>query len=362
VAAEITNLPPTLAASLDVAALPSRIQRGKPMATHRGDQYKWKNLPRFDPSKAPKTKWLWENFIPERSITFIVGDAGSYKSTLLLTLCKAISQGECFLGRRTKRRRVLYLDNENPLGVLAERDKAMNLGMETNENLIVWSIYDKVPVPRIGSHALREIVRKSVAEGRKLLIVLDHWTTFLKPGEGGETTGQTTPILQELRILCALGATVVVLAHTVKYDRTTFYGGADIRDKADAMHTFVLEKQSGREIIHVDSFLKRHGGRRRFSIEPIVEKKHGKTFIAGFHVVKGRKQERKIQIEKMRGLIKRNPSASQRELAVLVGNTLGIGRNKAERLLNRYTGKFWKVHDGLNRKKTYVLLKRGEDS
>jgi archaellum biogenesis ATPase FlaH len=332
------------------------------MAKHKENQYKWKNLPRFDPSKAPKTKWLWKNLIPERSITFVVGDAGSYKSTFLLALCKAISRGERFLGRPTKRRRVLYLDNENPLGVLAERDKEMNLELKTNKRFVLWSIYDGVPVPRIDSDALPEIVRKSVAEGYKLLIVLDHWTTFLKPGDGGETTGQTTPIMQELRRLCALGATILVTCHTVKYDNATFYGGADIRDKLDAMHTFVLERESGHEIIHVDSFLKRHGGRRSFSIEPIVEKKHGKTHVTGFRLVKDRKHQRRIQIEKIRGLIRKNPNASQRGLAIFVAKALGIGRNKAERLLNKYTGKFWKTHDGPNRKKTYILLKPEENS
>jgi len=325
------------------------------MTKEEDRQYQWENLPRFDPSEAPQTKWLWEKFIPERSITFVVGDAGSYKSTFLLALCKAISKGESFLGRRTKRRRVLYLDNENPLDVLANRDKAMNLGLETNNSLVLLSIYNKVPVPKIGSHALREIVRKSVADGHKLLIVLDHWTTFLKPGEGGETTGQTTPILQELRSLCALGATIVVLAHTVKYDKTIFYGGADIRDKADAMHTFVLERHSDPEIINVDSILKRHGGRRHFSIQPIIEKNNGDSQVTGFRLVKGRKHERKMRIEKIRGLIKRNPTASQRELASVIAETIGIGRNKAERLLNKYTGKCWDVRSGMNRKKTYVV-------
>jgi RecA-family ATPase len=153
------------------------------------DQLKWKNLPRFHPSKAPKTKWLWENFIPERSITFVVGDAGSFKSTFMLALCTAISRGKPFLGRLTRPRRVLYLDSENPQDVLAARDKAMNLGLETNKCLVLLSIYGRAPVPKIGSPALRQIIRQCAAAGRGPLLVLDHWTTFLKPGDGGERLG-----------------------------------------------------------------------------------------------------------------------------------------------------------------------------
>jgi len=326
------------------------------------DQYKWKNLPRFHPSKAPKTKWLWKNFIPEHSITFIVGDAGTFKSTFLIVLCNAITQKKPFLGRPTIRRRVLYLDNENAQDVLAIRDKAMNLGMEANRGFVLWTMYGRVRVPKIGSHTLRQIVRQSVADGHRPVLVFDHWSTFLKPGEGGETTGQTTPNLQELRRLCALGATVVVVAHTLKYDKTTFYGATDIRDKADAMHTFICGRHSGRVIIHVESFLKRHGGQRRFSFQPVIEKKHGEKFVTGFRLVNdGRKHERRLRIEKLRALIKKHPNASQGRLAVLAKKAIGIGRNKAESLLNKYTGKCWKVREGLNRKKTYALLKRSED-
>ena len=321
------------------------------------NQYKWKNLPRFHPSQASKTKWLWKDFIPERAITFVIGDAGTFKSSFLLALCNAISKGEPFLGLSTRKRRVLYLDNENPQDVLAGRDKAMNLGLETNDRFVLWSIYDGVPVPKIGGHKLRKIVRHSVTEGCRPLIVLDHWTTFLKPGDGGETTGQTTPILQELRRVCAIGATVVVLAHTLKWDKTMFYGGADIKDKTDVMHTFIYERQSDGDIIRVDSVLKRHGGRRSFSIRPIVEKRDGRKQVTGFRFVKdGRKHERRIWMEKMRGLIKKHPNASQRKLAVLAKDRLGIGRNRAEKLLNKYDGRHWKARPGLNRKQTYVLL------
>jgi archaellum biogenesis ATPase FlaH len=329
------------------------------MSQHSEDKHKWKNLPRFDPSDAPETKWLWEKFIPERSIVFLVGDAGTYKSTFLLALCNAISRGKPFLGRATRQRRVLYLDNENGPDVLAGRNKDMNLQLESNARFVLWSVYGKVPLPKIGSHELRKIVRASVKEKERMLIVCDHWATFLKSGDGGETTGQTTPILQEMKRLCAIGATIVVAAHTVKYDKTNFYGGADIRAKVDAMHTFLTEKSSRGQTIHVDSFLKRHGGRRHFSIQPVIEKKDGHRRVTGFRVVKSRKQEQQVRIEKMCRLITKHPEASQRKLATLM-KQFGIGRNNSERLLNKFAGKYWDVRVGENGKKTYVLRKNHE--
>lgn len=319
-------------------------------------QYDWESLPRFDPTAAPETKWLYEDFIPERAITFVVADAGSFKSTFMLALCTAISTGEDFLDRPTKKRRVLYLDNENPPDVLRERNEAMELELEANKRMRIWSMYGGVPLPKLGSPELREIVKASMAESRKPLIVFDHWASFLRPGDGGETTGQTSALLQDMKFLCGLGATIVVLAHTLKYDKTTWYGGADIRAKADAMHTFIREQDPvhpDRTIIRVKCFLKRHGGERTFAIQPII--KDGR--VAGFRSVEDpKKHERKMNIEKLRDLIKKSPEASQRTLANLA-TAIGFGRDEAESLLKQGIGKYWKLRKGEKGKMTYRLLK-----
>src|SRR2546422_8709066 len=105
-------------------------------------------------------------------------------------------------------------------------------------------MYGGVPLPKLGSPDLREIVKKSAEERRKPLIVFDHWASFLKPGDGGETTGQTSALLQELKYLCGLGATVVVLAHTLKYDPTTWYGGADVKAKTEGKDPVLRKKKT----------------------------------------------------------------------------------------------------------------------
>lgn len=170
----------------------------------------WHRLPRFNPAKAPKTNWLVEGLIPERAITLLVGAPGAFKSTFTLLLTDAVSKGEELLDRKTCKRRVLYLDNENPPDVLKARNESMRLEMEANRKLRLWSMYDERPVPKILDKKLREIVKKSVQENKKVLIILDHWSSFLRPGEGGETTGQVTRLLQELKYLCALGATLLL--------------------------------------------------------------------------------------------------------------------------------------------------------
>lgn len=336
------------------------VRRFPRLPTVDGAQFDWENLPCFDPSKAPDTKWLCDGLIPERAITFIVGDAGSYKSTFALALSTAISLCEEFLGRETRKRRVLYLDNENPPDVLRMRNEAMGLGLEKNQRLRLWSMYD-APPPKPGGFELGEIVRRSAAQGRKPLIVFDHWASFLRPGEGGETTGQTSALLQAMKNLCGLGATVLVLAHTKKYDPAMWYGGADILAKADAMHTFVVTPDAlrpGGDIVQVKCFLKRHGGKDSFAFRPVPKNPSVKNSgVARFELVDDPvKVERRRKIEKLRDLIKHNPNLPQRELARLA-MALGLGRDEAEKLLKQGIGKYWEAKPGPKRKLAYVLLR-----
>jgi AAA domain/CHC2 zinc finger len=319
------------------------------------EEYEWAKLPRFDPTKAPKTKWLVEGFIPERAITMLVGAPGAFKSTFTLMLGDAVSKGEEFLDRKTVRRRVLYLDNENPPDVLKARNENMRLEMEANRKLRLWSMYDERPVPKILDTRLRQIVAKSVAEGKKVLIILDHWSSFLRPGEGGETTGQISPLLQELKHLCALGATILLLHHTRKYEKDIEYGGADLRAKCDAIHTLILEQDRtdpNKKVIRVECFLKRHGGNTSFAIRPRVV--NGQ--VVGFESTQDpRVEESRRKRSVLRKLIEKNPRIPQHEI-VKRAQEQGLSRDEAREILSRGVGKYWEIKVGAHGTKRYGLL------
>jgi hypothetical protein len=92
-------------------------------------EFAWENLPRFDPTKAHSTKWLVDELVPEGGITAIIAAPGGYKSSFTLLMADAVSKGKDFLDRKTRRRRVLYVDNENPPDVLKARNESMRLEM-----------------------------------------------------------------------------------------------------------------------------------------------------------------------------------------------------------------------------------------
>lgn len=319
------------------------------------EEYEWTKLPHFDPTKAPKTKWLVDLFIPERGVTMLVGAPGSFKSTLVLQVADAISKGEEFLDRKTRRRRVLYLDNENPPDVLEARNRYMKLEMESNKRLRLWSMYDERPVPKILDRKLRMIVRTSVQQGKKVLIILDHWSSFLRPGEGGETTGQISPLLQELKHLCALGATILLLHHSRKYEKEIEYGGGDLKAKCDAMHTLVVEEDRinpNKKILRVNCFLKRHGGNSSFTIRPQVIDGH----VVGFEYTQDpRAEERKRKRAVLRGIIGKHPHMKQ-HVIIKKAQERGLPRDEAREILRKGVNKYWKVRVSAHGAKKYSLL------
>ena len=71
--------------------------------------------------KLAPINWIWEGIIAHKTVTVIAGDAGSYKTWLILFLAQAIANGETFLGRSTSRNRVIVFDKENSEYMLQQR-------------------------------------------------------------------------------------------------------------------------------------------------------------------------------------------------------------------------------------------------
>jgi hypothetical protein len=323
----------------------------------------WDNLPRFDPTATRKTKWLAHLFIADRTISLVYGPRGSFKSTFFLALAKAVAKGEEFLGMATRKRKILYLDYENPPDVIKNRDKDLHLHLPENRRLVIWDRFgDKLP-PRPGDRKVERFIKHCVRKlHRKPWIILDSWSSLLRPGEGGETTGQIAPLYTFLRRWCDLGATVTVLDHTRKYDRDIIYGGQDKEAKADTIHNFVIHEnkiEPEKPILRIQSWLKRYApqGVGSFAVEvQSFKDEKGEWHISGFRlagdpVVAEKRKNRDI----LRDLIRQNPDKSQRQLARLAAAS-GLGRDKAEKMLKVGIGKYWTVSEGAKGKMSYELL------
>ena len=323
----------------------------------------WNALPRFDPSLVNKTRWLIEGFLVQGGIQLVYGERGSFKSTLFLCAAKAVACEEDFLGMETLLCPVLYLDYENPANVLKDRNESLGLGLPKNLDLIVWDRFGSQPTPRPGDPLLENLVKRFVEQtGMGPWIILDSWASLLKPGEGGETTGQVAPIYAHIRHLCDLGATVTVLDHTRKYLPEIIYGGADKEAKVDTIHNLVVypnELRPENPIVRVESWLKRYApkGVSTFAVKVLSKKdQNNEWHILGLELAEdpqaeGRRQKRQI----LRDLIRRNPSMGQEALAKQAA-TKGLGRDEAIDLLKKGIGKHWEVQKTAHGKFVFRLL------
>lgn len=215
---------------------------------------------------------------------------------------------------------MLYLDYENPGNVIQARCEDLGLDLSSG-NFIIWDRFGNQPPPRPGDPELEEIVKDCVAQtGRGPVIIFDSWSSILEPGEGGELTGQTAAKFLELRKLADMGATIVIIDHSRKYDKKILYGGKDKEAKVDSIHTLMLcEGNFPHPVVVVESWLKRHAP------------KHDGTFVIEVRSEQDRKgnwhireilraenpdvEQKRRNIELLRTIIQANPRAGQEQIA-----------------------------------------------
>ena len=303
-----------------------------------------------------------DSFLAETSIQLIFGEAGTFKTTLCLFCAKAVACGESILGKKTHRRRVIYIDFENPASVIRDRCIDLGLNLPNNPNLVIWDrVLGEPPLP--GSPQLEQLVRQCVSEtGHGPWIIFDSWSSMLRPGDGGESTGQIAPVFARIRKLVDLGATVTILDHSKKYDSGILFGGADKEAKSDTIHNIQIFENQVRPqnpIVSVDSRLKRYSpvGVGAFAFEvKSKQDKTGKWHISDLQLtadpVEAAAQRNR---ELLADLIRQNPESGQEELADIASKS-GLPRDQAIRLLKAGVSKHWVVSRAARGKLCYQVL------
>ena len=92
-------------------------------------------------------EWIWENIIRANTVNIISGDESSGKTTLMINLCKAISDEEEFLGMKTSRQKILYISSE-----MSGRDISMifeKIGLKNRGNVKVLELHEE-PLTMLG--------------------------------------------------------------------------------------------------------------------------------------------------------------------------------------------------------------------
>jgi RecA-family ATPase len=329
----------------------------------------WKGIPKLDLSKIKSSRWVIDLFLAQASTQLIYGSFGTRKTTAMLKAAWAVSQGQDFLGRKTRQRCVLYLDYENPPDVL--KSYCQDLGIDPS--VPAFTIWDRSagPTPLPADEKLEKFVRHcKEATGHHPWIIFDSWTSLLKSGDSGDKIGEATPIFRAIRHLCDIGATCTIIDHTGKSKRKDPIGTSAKMTQMDTSHYFeaqrdettLLNSDSSRTVIRVASFLKRyapkHVGTFSFEVRADVDN-NGRWHLRSLQATKDiavLKMEK--EIEGMKDLIKLNPTKGHEELAVLAAGKHVSGRNRARQLLLDGIGKHWEtMTKGKSHKRVFRVLK-----
>jgi KaiC/GvpD/RAD55 family RecA-like ATPase len=178
-------------------------------------------------------RFIVPDLVPEGGITLLTGDSGHGKTLFATAIAGAIVNGGLFLNRQAERRKVLYLDRENPLSLVKQH--LHDLHIERTSDLIVWGGWCEHPADGPGSVSLLEFAR-----AEKPVLIFDSLIAF-HPGDEQDAS-ETRRYLQRFRDLAAAGATIIVLHHIGKADSAKEYrGSTDIKASVDV--AWLLRKE-----------------------------------------------------------------------------------------------------------------------
>jgi len=178
-------------------------------------------------------EWILEKLIPERAITVLHGPGGIGKTWLGLAIGKAVSENQMLFSLKTKTKPTIYIDYENPLPVLIERVRQMDL-----TKIMFWHLGFDIPPPRLDSdnwQLFKELPQDS-------FLIFDS----LRSSQNGDenSSRDIALVMGRLKELREQGRTILLYHHTSKADERMFRGSMAITDLAD--HVLSLYKVNQR--------------------------------------------------------------------------------------------------------------------
>lgn len=289
-----------------------------------------------------KLRWLVKGVFPESELILITGLPGSFKSFLAEYLAAAVSEGRDFLGRRTKRRRVLILDRDNPLHIIAERRRILNLA--EGEYFKIWGTWVDGSPPDIDDPRLEQFARD-----HRPLIIFDSLVRF-HDGDENSSKDMAT-VMAKLRKLVTLGATVIVLHHSPKSSagESRYRGSSDIHASVDVAFNLSVDRKRS-PAITMACFKMRGAHEFTLTIRPDFERNCFEL------ISESSVQDPSRDTDTLRRLIRETPGIRQSDL--ITGS--GLPERRVRRLLREGIGKLWSEERHSRKTKAYSPLQQNQ--
>ncbi len=188
-----------------------------------------------------EVEWTLDKLIPSRSLTLLHGPGGLGKTWLALAIAEAVQTGMPFLGLQTIQRPVVFIDYENPLPMLIDRVRQLNiLGVS------FWHLSASVRPPKLDGPDWAHY--KSFPAGS--LMIFD---TARASHDGEENSDQDAAlVMNRLKEIRELGNDILLLYHTTKLNERRARGATTWEDLADHVLAFYKVRRETFEEIEGD--------------------------------------------------------------------------------------------------------------
>ncbi len=197
--------------------------------------------------------WIIEDLIASETINMLVGDGGTKKTFISLWMAVCISNGLDFLGFKSKKSKVLYIDEEMGESFFLQRIRACEEGAQTQAKnpMLISSCFGFNLTRNADIQELEDLISENGVD----LVILDAFSSMM--GDSDENLSKdTSPFFLNLRQICKNEkCAFLIIHHTNKTN--SYRGSTDIKSKVDLL--LQINSKSSSNIIEFESEKVRNG-------------------------------------------------------------------------------------------------------
>ena len=213
--------------------------------------------------------YIWDKYLAPGLITFLISAGEIGKTTLTLSLLQHILRGEDFLGRSTRKAKIIYI-SEEPAKLLAAKIRRLKDPALQESLLLSWYLKgvtkkykpDKDGNPELQPpdwNTISEVIHDEIHKHHRVpdsktpvVIVLDTLMSIVAPADMVDPAkvGET---MANLRTLATTTEAALLILHHTEKTGTNYLGGVQFRDQCDFMLqlTYKTVKDKGGKYVSV---------------------------------------------------------------------------------------------------------------
>jgi len=294
-----------------------------------GKTIHWRDLPHPSDYPHEEIEWIVDGLIPAGHAIVISGDEGVGKTIFLLAMARSITEGRDFLERTVSPTPVIYLGADVSKVTLQNYMKMMRWNPDSDFRIL--TMWTDPEAPMLDSNEQLNWLYK-YAEKYKPVLIFDTFRDFFNGEENSST--ETKPVLDAIKRMRSLGATVILITHPPKRGKSVIRGTGNISQKVDVAYFMERVKQQGKDLCRLTCPKKNRAGAANITLT--IEKQFIQTPAGPFLRIREIKDlryaERKQngQYGHVLAYLRENPGKNQKEIA----SNLRMSDRTAKKLLN----------------------------